>query len=150
MPRRTRTKLTQFVREMVATEYVRGARPALRSPADVYNYCAPQMQNLPVEEMRVLVVDAQHNLVADCLVSRGILNTSLVHPREVFAAAIHHRAAAVILVHNHPSGLAEPSGDDVAVSQQMREAGNVLGIPVHDHIIIGTGSFTSLVMEGKM
>lgn len=148
MPRRT--KLTQFVREMVAAEYVKGERPALRSPVDVFNYVAPQMKDLPVEEVRVLVLDGQHRLAADCLISRGILNTSVVHPREVFAAAIHHRAAAIILVHNHPSGDSAPSEDDKQMTKMMVEAGNVMGIPVHDHIIIGANGCTSLAFEGVM
>ena len=84
----------------------------VRSPRDVVAYFAPRMEDLPVEEFHVAVLDAQHRLERDITVTRGILNSSLVHPREVFREAIAERAAAVILVHNHPSGDPTPSADD--------------------------------------
>ena len=109
----------------------------VRSPRDVVEYFAPRMEDLPVEEFHVAVLDAQHRLERDITVTRGILNSSLVHPREVFREAIAERAAAVILVHNHPSGDPSPSADDRAVTEQLVAAGRLLDIPVHDHVIIG-------------
>ena len=91
----------------------------LRSPRDVVEYYAPRMEDLPVEEFHVAVLDAQHRLERDITVTRGILNSSLVHPREVFREAIAERAAAVILVHNHPSGDPAPSLDDRGVTEQL-------------------------------
>jgi DNA repair protein RadC len=122
----------------------------LRSPRDVAEYFAPRMEDLPVEEFHVAVLDAQHRLERDITVTRGILNSSLVHPREVFREAIAERAAAVILVHNHPSGDPSPSVDDRAVTEQLVAAGRLLDIPVHDHVIIGRGRYTSFAEAGLL
>lgn len=120
----------------------------VRSPRDVIEYFAPRMEDLPVEEFHVAVLDAQHRLERDITVTRGILNSSLVHPREVFREAIAERAAAIILVHNHPSGDPEPSADDKAVTEQLVAAGRLLDIPVHDHVIIGRGRYSSFAEMG--
>ena len=92
----------------------------------------------------------QHRLERDITVTRGILNSSLVHPREVFREAIAERAAAVILVHNHPSGDPSPSMDDRKVKEQLVAAGQLLDIPVHDHVIIGRGRYTSFAEAGLL
>jgi DNA repair protein RadC len=122
----------------------------VRSPRDVVAHFAPRMEDLPVEEFHVAVLDAQHRLERDITVTRGILNSSLVHPREVFREAIAERAAAVILVHNHPSGDPSPSMDDRAVTEQLVAAGRLLDIPVHDHVIIGRGRYTSFAEAGLL
>ena len=122
----------------------------LRGPQDVAAVFAPRLQELPVEEFHVAVLDAQHRLERDVLVSRGLLNSSLVHPREVFREAIAERAAAVILVHNHPSGDPTPSAEDRVVTQQLVAAGRLLDIPVHDHIIIGRGRYVSFAEAGLL
>ena len=84
------------------------------------------------------------------VISRGILNSSLVHPREVFASAITASAAAVILVHNHPSGDPTPSVDDRVVTEQLVAGGKLLDIPVHDHVIIGHGRYISFAEQGLL
>jgi DNA repair protein RadC len=122
----------------------------VRSPRDVVEYFGPRMEDLPVEEFHVAVLDAQHRLERDITVTRGILNSSLVHPREVFREAIAERAAAVILVHNHPSGDPSPSPDDRTVTAQLVAAGRLLDIPVHDHVIIGRGRYTSFAEAGLL
>lgn len=122
----------------------------LRSPRDVVAIMTPRMQDLPVEEFHVLVLDAQHRLERDITITRGILNSSLVHPREVFREAIAERAAAVILVHNHPSGDPTPSADDRNVTDQLVAAGRLLDLPVHDHVIIGRGRYTSFAESGLL
>jgi DNA repair protein RadC len=122
----------------------------IQSPRDVVQWYAPRMEDLPVEEFHVAVLDAQHRLERDITVTRGILNSSLVHPREVFREAIAERACAVILVHNHPSGDPAPSADDRAVTEQLAAAGRVLDIPVHDHVIIGRGRYTSFAEAGLL
>jgi len=128
----------------------REAGVPLRGPKDVVALYAPRLQELPVEEFHVAILDAQHRLERDVLVTRGLLNSSLVHPREVFREAIAERAAAVILVHNHPSGDPEPSADDRAVTEQLVAAGRLLDIPVHDHIIIGRGRYLSFAEAGLL
>ena len=122
----------------------------LRSPREVHVAFATRLEDLPVEEFHVAVLDAQHRLERDITVTRGILNSSLVHPREVFREAIAERAAAVILVHNHPSGDPTASADDRAVTEQLVAAGRLLDIPVHDHVIIGRGRYTSFAEAGLL
>jgi DNA repair protein RadC len=133
----------------MAAENRQDGRP-VRSPRDVVEYFGPRMEDLPVEEFHVAVLDAQHRLERDITITRGILNSSLVHPREVFREAIAERAAAVILVHNHPSGDPAPSPDDRSVTEQLVAAGRLLDIPVHDHVIIGRGRYTSFAEAGLL
>jgi DNA repair protein RadC len=120
----------------------------MRSPQDVQAVFGPRLQDLPVEEFHVAILDAQHRLERDITVTRGLLNTSLVHPREIFRQAIAERAAAIILVHNHPSGDPTPSPEDEAVTDQIFLAGRLLDIPVHDHVIIGRGRYVSMMEAG--
>lgn len=125
-------------------------RAPLRAPRDVWRFFAPLLEDKPVEEFHVAILDAQHRLAKDVTVSVGILNSSLVHPREVFVKAIRERAAAVILVHNHPSGDPTPSNDDRNVTEQLVAAGRLLDIPVQDHVIIGRGRYTSFAESGLL
>jgi DNA repair protein RadC len=122
----------------------------ISGPMDVYRYFAPRLEDLPVEEFHVAVLDTQHRLERDITVTRGLLSASLVHPREVFREAIAERAASVILVHNHPSGDPTPSADDRKVTTQLVAAGKLLDIPVHDHVIIGRGRYASFAESGLL
>jgi DNA repair protein RadC len=122
----------------------------LRSPRDVWAAYASRLEDLPVEEFHVAVLDAQHRLDRDITITRGILNSSLVHPREVFREAIAERAAAIILVHNHPSGDPTPSADDRAITAQLVAAGRLLDIPVADHVVIGRGRYLSFAEGGML
>jgi DNA repair protein RadC len=133
-------------RRMSAESFEQGS--PLRSPRDVWAAYAPTLEDMPVEEFHVAVLDAQHRLDRDILVTRGILNSSLVHPREVFREAIAERAAAIVLVHNHPSGDPTPSQDDRAITSQLVAAGKLLDIPVADHLIIGKGRYLSFSEAG--
>lgn len=128
----------------------RGDRPRVRAPADVYRWYAPRLGDLPAEEFHVLALDTHSVVLRDILVTRGILNGSLVHPREVFRAAIAEAAAGIIVVHNHPSGDPTPSADDRAVTRQLVEAGKVLDLPVYDHIIVGQGRYASFAESGLL
>ena len=119
-------------------------------PLDVYRLFAPRLEDLPVEEFHVAVLDTQHRLERDVTVTRGLLSASLVHPREVFREAIAERAASIILVHNHPSGDPTPSADDRKVTTQLVAAGRLLDIPVHDHVIIGRGRYASFAESGLL
>jgi len=133
----------------MASEHRDEATP-IRSPRDVVAVFGPRLEDVPVEEFHVAVLDAQHRLERDITVTRGILNSSLVHPREVFREAIAERAAAIILIHNHPSGDPSPSADDRNVTDQLVAAGRLLDIPVHDHVIIGRGRYTSFAEAGLL
>lgn len=125
-------------------------RTRIGGPKDVYLRCAPSMRDLPQEEFRVLLVNAQHAVFRELVVTRGILDASVVHPREVYRAAIAESAASLVLVHNHPSGDPTPSPEDREVTRQLAAAGAVLGIPILDHIIIGDGRYTSFVETGLL
>jgi DNA repair protein RadC len=126
----------------------RGQR--LRGPADVHGLFGVRLRHLPQEEFHVLLLDARHRLLRASLVTRGTADTSLVHAREVFREAVREGASGVILVHNHPSGDPRPSPEDRAVTQQLHRAGNVVGIPVLDHVIVGDGRFVSMAEEGLL
>jgi DNA repair protein RadC len=120
----------------------------IRTAADLWKVYAPRLEDLPVEEFHVATLDSQHRLDRDILVTRGLLNSSLVHPREVFREAIAERAAAIVLVHNHPSGDPTPSTDDRAITIQLVAAGRLLDIPVADHLVIGKGRYCSFSEMG--
>ena len=125
---------------------------SIRSPRDVYAYMAPYAEREVCESFWILPLDSQHRLIGagPTVITRGILNSSLVHPREVFCAAIVASAAAVILSHNHPSGDPDPSSDDRLVTAQLVAAGRLLDIPVHDHIILGRGRYVSFAEAGLL
>lgn len=112
-------------------------RPILSSSAQVIELCAPQMMGFDREHFWILAVNTKNRLIKRYEVSIGILDATIVHPREVFKAAILASAGAVILVHNHPSGDPTPSGADIAMTKRLVKAGETLGIRVHDHVIIG-------------
>ncbi|TVP44306.1 MAG: DNA repair protein RadC [Gemmatimonadales bacterium] len=122
-------------------------RPRLRGPEDVVRFMAPRLRSLRHEEFHVIILNTRHRVLATARVSQGILDASLVHPREVFAPALEARASAIILVHNHPSGDAEPSPEDRRVTRQMSEAGSVLGIRVLDHVIVGDPGWSTVPPE---
>jgi DNA repair protein RadC len=126
------------------------ATDRIRVPADVHACMGPLLRDLAQEEFHALLLNAQHHMLRSVLVTRGILDASLIHPREVFRPAVTEGAAAVILVHNHPSGDPTPSAEDRAVTRQMVQAGRTLGIPVLDHVVVGDGRFRALSDEGAL
>ncbi|MFN8579849.1 MAG: DNA repair protein RadC [Gemmatimonadaceae bacterium] len=128
----------------------KGEGALMRAPRDVFDVFAPRLQDLPVEEFHVAVLNAQQRLERDITITRGILNSSLVHPREVFREAISERAAAIILVHNHPSGDPTPSAEDELITEQLFLAGRLLDVPVQDHVIVGRGRYTSFIESGLL
>ncbi len=123
-----------------------------RSPGDVFRFMQPYAQREPAETFWILALDAQARILFDSpiVITRGILNSSLVHPREVFRAAIVAGAAGVIVVHNHPSGDPTPSADDRAVTRQLVEAGRLLDLPVHDHVIVGHLTYAAFAELGLL
>lgn len=125
-------------------------RSRITGPRDVYERCAPSLRDLLQEEFRVLLLNTQHAVLRELVVTRGILDASVVHPREVFKPAVIESAAAVILVHNHPSGDPMPSPEDREVTRQLIEAGRILGINVLDHVVVGDGRYVSFVEAGLM
>lgn len=122
----------------------RPARPSVRSPRRVYELLRPRLHGLEHETFLALLLDGRHRLRRVVPVSSGTLTTSVVHPREVFRAAIREAAAAVIVAHNHPSGDPEPSREDLDVTRRLRAVGELVGIPLIDHLVVGEDSFVSL------
>jgi DNA repair protein RadC len=120
------------------------ARPILRSPEEVAAEVRSQLKGKKKEHFVVLCLDTRNRLINHKLVSVGSLDTSIVHPREVFNEAITSRAASVIFAHNHPSGDPEPSKEDVELTRRLAKAGEIMGIDVLDHIIICDKSYVSL------
>ncbi|MGE0160050.1 MAG: DNA repair protein RadC [Gemmatimonadales bacterium] len=119
----------------------------IRGPADVFARMGPRLRAAQQEEFHALLLNSRHRVIREVLVTRGILDSALIHPREVFRPAVGEGAAGVILVHNHPSGDPTPSAEDRAVTRQMAEAGRAVGIPVLDHVVIGAGTYASLGEE---
>ncbi|HNO12258.1 MAG TPA: DNA repair protein RadC [bacterium] len=122
----------------------------VRAPEDLFKHYMPRLRDLNREIFMVVLLDSANQIIRDCTISEGTLNASLVHPREVFRAAIEYMAASIILVHNHPSGNPEPSREDIAVTEQLKEAGIIMSIPVRDHIIIAGRHYTSLAKSGYL
>jgi DNA repair protein RadC len=120
------------------------------SPQDVANLLMNEMRYLDREHFRVLVLNTKNHVLKNCLISIGSVNSSLVHPREVFKPAIKNSASSVILCHNHPSGEPTPSSEDIKITAKLHEAGKLLGIAVLDHVILGDGVFVSLKDKGLL
>lgn len=112
------------------------------------NKMYPKMREQKKEKFITLYLDTKNQILKEEVVSIGSLNASIVHPREVFKAALLESSASVIMVHNHPSGDPSPSREDIMVTEKMVEGGKLLGIDVLDHIIIGDGRYVSLKDEG--
>ena len=121
----------------------------IKSPQDAYKYCR-HMGLLEEEHFVVLPMTTKNRIIAHFEVSRGSLNSTIVHPREVFAHAVRVKAASIICVHNHPSGLPEPSREDVDVSGRLKDAGRIIGIELMDHVVIGGSNYVSLKERGLM
>jgi len=115
---------------------------------DVYRYLAPRMAGKRVEAFWVLCLDAKGHLLWEECVSKGTLTSSLVHPREVFSSAVLHRAASIVVAHNHPSGDPEPSAQDRATTRRLQRAGKLLGIELLDHLILASGGWVSFLEKG--
>ena len=128
----------------------RAALPRIREPEDVVRLFQSRLRDLAVEEFHLLALDSQSQVLRDVLVTRGLLNSSLVHPREVFRPAIAEAAAGIIVVHNHPSGDPTPSAEDRAVTRQLAAAGQLLDLPLYDHVILAGDRFISFATEGLL
>ncbi len=123
-------------------------KSAVKTPEDVVNLVRKKLKGKKKEYFLVLSLDTRGKLIKISEVSVGSLDSSIVHPREVFKEAITATAASVIFVHNHPSGEPEPSEDDIKLTKRLADSGNILGIDVLDHVITGDDNFKSLKREG--
>ncbi len=136
---------------LAARRMARGAvqdKPVLGSWQALLDYLAIDMAHLTHERVRVLYLNAQNRLILDHLLGEGSVDEAAIHPREVIRKAFDIGATALILVHNHPSGNPEPSRADIAITGRIAEAGRLLGVTVHDHVIVGRSGHVSLRAKG--
>lgn len=124
------------------------AKKSFKRSSDVATSYLPLMRDLRKEVFKVLLLNRANRLIKEVTISEGTLDASIVHPRDVFREALLEPAAGIILIHNHPSGNAAPSEEDLRMTKQLVEAGRLLGIKVYDHIILAGESYRSLADDG--
>lgn len=117
--------------------------PTLRTARDVFEYVT-DMRNLSKEHLRGIYLNAHYKVIHDEVISIGTVDANIIHPREVFRPAVEHSAVAVLLVHNHPSGITTPSEADIQVTKQLIAAGRLFGVDLVDHVIVTKDAFTSV------
>ena len=132
----------------LAGSQLRFGQDRFTAPEQIYQHYGPRLRGLRKEQFHILLLDSKNRILRSVQVSEGSLTQSIVHPREVFTQAVRDSAAAVILVHNHPSGDPTPSREDREITRRLKEAGDLLGIRVLDHVIIGDTDFVSLSALG--
>lgn len=117
----------------------------ITSPEDIAEILIPMLRDENKEQFIIICLNTANKIIRKEIISVGNLNSSIVHPREVFKVAVENNAASIILVHNHPSGNPEPSNEDISITKKLVEAGKMMEIPVYDHIIIAGNNYTSFV-----
>lgn len=128
--------------------FTEDSRPSIGGPRDVSNLLMPDLRYQKKEHLKSLLLDTKNRVLAIRTVSIGDLSSSIVHPREVYKDAVIASAAAIIVAHNHPSGDPTPSAEDVAVTKRLIQSGEIMGIDLLDHIVLGDGTFVSLKERG--
>lgn len=136
------------VRVRLVRERVGAFGPILACSGDIAAIMAPEIAHLDREQFVALHLDCKNRLISREVVSIGHLTSALVHPREVFKAAILANAASIAFVHNHPSGDPEPSHEDVEITRRLAKAGEILGIAVLDHVVVARGGHVSVMERG--
>ena len=142
------TAAVELGRRTLTRPAPRGMR--LGSPREAAEYLLPEHGTHPVEKFGIVSLNTKHALLRTTVLSTGVIDASLVHPALVFRAAATHRAAAIICFHNHPSGDPTPSGDDVALTARLVEAGALMGIEVVDHMILAGAKYCSFKEMGRL
>lgn len=127
-----------------------GQSVVIRSPKDAAEHVMDELRYLKKEHFLCLFLNTKNHVIARETMSIGTLNAALVHPREVFRAAIKHNSASIICLHNHPSGDPTPSPEDISLTKRLTEAGQLIGIEVLDHVIVGDGRYISLKEHGHL
>lgn len=144
--RRQLELIFEIARRFGETEWKAGE--PFKSSADVYVHYRERLASEAVEMFLAVLLDNKHRKIRDVIVGQGSLTASIVHPRDVYARVVRHSAAAVIFVHNHPSGDPTPSREDIDITRRLREVGELIGVAVLDHVIIGKGRYVSFVGDG--
>lgn len=143
----TPDEILTVAREIAADRYVQSG-PVLLTPAAASSFLIAQFAGMQHEEFAVLFLDSRHRVIAFESMFRGTLDGASVHPREVVKAALMHNAAAVVISHNHPSGVADPSQADEIITLRLRDALALVDIRLLDHLVIGGTQCTSLATRG--
>lgn len=123
----------------------KSSETAIDSPKNVFEYARYRFPSQDKEHFMVIHLNSKNKVLKSEIVTTGIINASLAHPREIFKSAIKENAYAIIIAHNHPSGDPTPSGEDKAITKQLTRAGELIGIPVLDHIVIGKEKYCSIL-----
>ncbi|MDO4321591.1 MAG: DNA repair protein RadC [Lachnospiraceae bacterium] len=121
---------------------------SFKDPAAVARYYMEELRHQEQEVLILAMLNSKGRLIRDMVISKGTVRSSLISPREIFIEAVRHQAVSIILLHNHPSGVPDPSGDDILLTERIREAGKLLGIELLDHIIIGDCQAVSMREQG--
>jgi DNA repair protein RadC len=132
----------------IASTFSFNNRITIKSPQDISRLFMEELRHLQKEVFKVVLLNTKNHVIKCIDISVGSLNSSIVHPREVFSEAVKSGCSAILLVHNHPSGDPDPSTEDIHTTRRLIEAGDILGIKVLDHIIIGDGRYISLKEKG--
>ena len=147
-------KATQLLALIEISKRLRGFKSGeeykITAPKDVAQYLMEDMRYLKKEYLKLIMLNTKNVIISIKDISIGNLNSSIVHPREVFYEAIKKCSASVVICHNHPSGDPTPSKEDINITTRLRECGKLLGIEVLDHIIIGNGTYISLKEKGML
>lgn len=137
-----------YVRELTKRKYRGKQSVEIKGPDDVFNFLKGRFSGLDREHFLIVLLSARNTVIGIETISVGSLNASIVHPREVFKPAITQSAGSLILAHNHPSGMTDPSDDDLALTRRLSQVGELVGIPVTDHLICSGSSYLSLKQQG--
>lgn len=140
--------LAELARRISQTKARKGLK--FDRPETVAEYYMESLRHEEKERVVLILLDKKLHLISDTVLSIGTVSESLISPRELFLIALREKAVQIILLHNHPSGDASPSGDDLKITERIRLSGQLMGIPLIDHIIIGDNQFTSLRQAGYM
>ena len=123
-------------------------RPSISTAQDVYDILGPEMSQLAQEQLRVLLLDTKNNVVGQRVIYQGNVSSSIVRAAEVLRPAVVEAVPSIAIAHNHPSGSADPSPEDVAITRKLKQAADLLDIELVDHVVIGRGRFVSLREKG--
>jgi DNA repair protein RadC len=143
-------KAVMELSKRVSASLINNNRVTIKSPVEVSTLVMEEMRHLKKEVFKIILLNTKNHIIKTLNVSVGSLNSSIVHPREVFSEAVKAGCSGMLLVHNHPSGDPEPSREDIETTHRLVNAGSILGIKVLDHVVIGDGKYISFKEQGLM
>lgn len=143
-------KAVMELSKRASASMINNGRVTIKSPVEVSALLMEDMRHLKKEVFKIILLNTKNHIIRVLNVSIGSLNSSIVHPREVFSEAVKAGCCGILLVHNHPSGDPEPSREDIETTQRLINAGSILGIKVLDHVVIGDGRYISFKEQGLM